>query len=1128
MNDMTINVKQIGNYTTASAIAAGDLVLIQQGGLGGPYASITAANLVSTALNTTTSSLLLEVGQAIEWGTSGALIFDGTTYEFGGTHNVYVGGILSNAGGISSNGNIDAVGTIYSSAGIGTGGAVNAVGGVYDNGTRVLTTLNGVSSFNSRVGDIQLQLDDILRAGGAPVWNPHFGGAATAPTIWNPQDNTDAIATTAFVQAAICDQLTSGHVVLSYNGRGGDVVPIASDITTALSGVGVYAYANTPPLGDASKKIATTSFVDQSLVQIESELQDYLAGVAAELDKSYAPLDSPQFTGIPTAPTAAQTVNSGQLATTAFVHAAVTASTTGVSSFNTRTGAVTLIGADITAAGGALLLGPTFTGTPSGPTAAPGTNTTQLATTAFVAQAVSSFAQGVTSFNTRTGAVVLTTADVTAVGGALLASPAFSGAPTAPTATAGTSTTQLATTAFVTAAVAAVPASVSSFNGRTGAITFQSSDISAVGGALLISPNFTGAPTAPTATVGDSSTKLATTAFVTASISASAGGVTTFNGRNGAVVLQGIDLTGAGGALLAGPTFTGVPAAPTATAGTNTTQIATTAFVQTAIAAAPGGVTSFNGRQGAITFLASDVSAVGGALLANPSFTGAPTAPTPSPGNSSTQIATTNFVATAIAAAGGVQTFNGRAGAVTLTAADLVSAGGAIVKISDTAPAGQPDSSLWWESDTGMMYIRYNDGTSTQWVTAVPVPDTSVLVAKTGDTMTGPLTLSGDPTAALQATTKQYSDKAIRTDATQSFTAAQQAQGRQNLYAAPFDAMGFSGMQVNGGMTVSQELGTAGVTGVANTAKYIVDGWQVNCNGSMVLAGLTANSQPIGVYGYVTLQVTTTAASIGAGEWAAIVQPLEGWRWNRLGFGGVNASPVSIGFWAASHRPGNYSVALRANYLSPARGCAQPFTVNSADTWEWKTVTFPGDTVGAWKTDQTLAVGIWFTAAAGTSLQAPAGVWTSLSPAIIAVTGQPNMVSTAGDTLSISGVIILPGTELPSLSRMPFVVRPQTDELMLCRRYFQRFDWAASEMTADFYSTASAYTVLPLPVAPTMRATPTMTTSAATFSLVNCSYAGAQSTANRTHLLFNLTGTGRGYATGNSSSRTSVYLDARL
>src|SRR5580765_763246 len=73
---------------------------------------------------------------------------------------------------------------------------------------------------------------------------------------------------------------------------------------------------------------------------------------------------------------------------------------------------------------------PTFTGTPVAPTASGGTNTTQIATTAFVQSATSGTY-------------------------APLASPALTGTPTAPTASGGTNTTQLATTAFVTTAVAA-------------------------------------------------------------------------------------------------------------------------------------------------------------------------------------------------------------------------------------------------------------------------------------------------------------------------------------------------------------------------------------------------------------------------------------------------------------------------------------------------------------------------------------------------------------------------------------------------------------------------------------------------------------------------------------------------
>jgi hypothetical protein len=101
-------------------------------------------------------------------------------------------------------------------------------------------------------------------------------------------------------------------------------------------------------------------------------------------DTSRAPIASPTFTGVPAAPTAAPATNTTQLATTAFVAAAVTAGSAGVASFNTRTGAVVQLLADITGVGGAPIASPTFTGIPAAPTPANGTNTTQLATTQYV------------------------------------------------------------------------------------------------------------------------------------------------------------------------------------------------------------------------------------------------------------------------------------------------------------------------------------------------------------------------------------------------------------------------------------------------------------------------------------------------------------------------------------------------------------------------------------------------------------------------------------------------------------------------------------------------------------------------------------------------------------------------
>jgi hypothetical protein len=81
---------------------------------------------------------------------------------------------------------------------------------------------------------------------------------------------------------------------------------------------------------------------------------------------------------------------------------------------------------------------------------------------------------------------------------------------------------------------------------------------------------------------------------------------------------------------------------------------------------------------------------------------------------------------------------------------------GVVAAIS--APAGAPDGTLWWETDTGLLYFLYNDGNTTQWVIVCPQPDTSAFLFKTGDTMTGPLTVVTPPTAPGHAASKAYVD----------------------------------------------------------------------------------------------------------------------------------------------------------------------------------------------------------------------------------------------------------------------------------------------------------------------------------------------------------------------------------
>lgn len=171
----------------------------------------------------------------------------------------------------------------------------------------------------------------------------------------------------------------------------------------------------------------------------------------------------------------------------------------------------------------------------------------------------------VISFNNRNGAVTLTSSDITS---------ALNFTPYDATVNAA---------GYLTAATG-----VGSFNGRTGAVTLNLTDMVNAGGAPISSPVFTGNPTAPTPAAGDNDTSIATTAFVRSTINQY--GVASFNSRTGAVSLQASDITGAGGALLSSPALSGTPTAPTQAPSDNSTAVATTAYVQTALTTAGSGL----------------------------------------------------------------------------------------------------------------------------------------------------------------------------------------------------------------------------------------------------------------------------------------------------------------------------------------------------------------------------------------------------------------------------------------------------------------------------------------------------------------------------------------------------------
>lgn len=559
MDDFVINVRQIAQYPTI-AVGPNDLLLVQQGGLGGPYAAATVGELLQGSLNAgplstpgqiSAANFVLPDGGHLGWGDSGSLSFSpatGFTFAHASSNGLFSALMRLNADGSAQ--------LPFSTLQV-----ARDPFQPFEVATQNYVTNNTVASFNGRTGVVTLSTDDLSDTlGGTP-------------------------ATQDWVNALLCqsipDFIYNNPFVYTFNGRVGDITLTIADVESAFfAQPGTYPTAPTPPLNDMSKRIATTEFIDNALVDLHTTINSEWNAADYQLlnliTTQYAPLNSPVFTGVPTAPMPPLASSDATIATTAWVMQHVTAAVTGVASFNTRTGAVVFTAADLASVNGATLNSPIFTGVPTVPLAPSTDNSAQIASTAWVQQEISAISAGVTSWNGRSGIVNLQAADLTLVGGALLASPAFSGNPTAPTQPPGTNNTTLATTAFVTANIG-----VATFNGRTGAVSLQLNDITAAQGAPIANPAFTGVPTAPTAPPGTSTTQLATTQFVMSQL-AGANVVTTFNTRTGNITLTLADVTGAGGAPIASPALTGTPTAPTPAQTDNSTSIATTAFVDSA------------------------------------------------------------------------------------------------------------------------------------------------------------------------------------------------------------------------------------------------------------------------------------------------------------------------------------------------------------------------------------------------------------------------------------------------------------------------------------------------------------------------------------------------------------------
>jgi hypothetical protein len=443
---------------------------------------------------------------------------------------------------------------------------------------------------------------------------------------------------------------------------------------TYLAGSALTLTGNTFSIADGaitSAKIADGAIVDADVNASAAIAQSKISGLTSDL-AAKAPIANPTFTG---------TV------------AGITKSMVGLGNVDNTTDAgkpistATQTALDLKAP----LANPTFTGTVSGVTKAH-VGLGNVDNTADADKPVSS---------ATTTALALK---------ANLASPTLTGTPLSTTAVADTNTTQIATTAYVVGQASSATPVVNGTAAVGTSLKYARADHvhgTDTSRAPLASPTFTGTVTLPSGTV--TSAMILDGTIVDGDISATASiAQSKISGLSTSLGLK---------ADLASPALTGTPTAPTATAGTNTTQVATTAFVGTAVAdlvaSAPAALNTLNELATALGNDASFSTTVTNSIatkapLASPTFTGTATIPT---------LTLTNPLSAANGGTGlsslgtGVATFLGTPSSANLAAMITDEIGTGNIVLSEIATSSQTASYTLVAADRGKL-VEMNVGSA--------------------------------------------------------------------------------------------------------------------------------------------------------------------------------------------------------------------------------------------------------------------------------------------------------------------------------------------------------------------------------------------------------------------------------
>jgi hypothetical protein len=256
---------------------------------------------------------------------------------------------------------------------------------------------------------------------------------------------------------------------------------------------------------------------------------------------------------------------------------------------------------------------------------------------------------------------------------------------------------------------------------------------------------------------------------------------------------------------------------------------------------------------------------------------------------------------------------------------------------------------------------------------------------------------------------------------------------------------------INGNMSVSQR-GTSFTT-VTND-EYTLDRFNFRKSNEGEVTITQDSSGPDGFANSLKIDVTTADTSIGASQFSILEHNIEAQDLQRLAFGTSDAKNFTLSFYVKSNKTGTYAVNITQNDNS-SKQVTLNYTINSADTWERKSLTFTGDTSGVINDDN----GIGFVAFGNADHAAGHAV---------------NLLDSTSNEWLITGVQLEVGQNATEFEHEPF-----ERTLERCQRYLQVFGADSNQVAGWGMTRAANNNFVSFPLVKALRATPTVSVQGA-------------------------------------------------